>query len=138
MVAATLGATLLFLAARTMFRELLEARVGPWLARLQRGFAENELSYLLVLRLVPLVPFFVVNLVPAFLGVRLRNFVLATLFGIVCGIALVLLIDYLDVSLRSAADVEKRLELPVLGVIPALGGDAPFGGRPAPRDRDER
>jgi uncharacterized membrane protein YdjX (TVP38/TMEM64 family) len=84
-VAATLGATLLFLAARTMFRELLEARVGPWLARLQRGFAENELSYLLVLRLVPLVPFFVVNLVPAFLGVRLRNFVLATLFGIIPG-----------------------------------------------------
>ena len=82
---ATIGATALFLAARTVFRDLLEPRAGPWLARLQRGFAANELSYLLVLRLVPLFPFFVVNLVPAFLGVRLRTFVLATFFGIIPG-----------------------------------------------------
>jgi uncharacterized membrane protein YdjX (TVP38/TMEM64 family) len=84
-VAATAGATVLFLAARTVFRNLLEPRAGPWLARLQRGFAANELSYLLVLRLVPLFPFFVVNLVPAFLDVRLRNFVLATAAGIIPG-----------------------------------------------------
>src|SRR5690606_5343282 len=42
----------------------------------------NALSYLLVLRLVPLFPFFLVNLVPAFLGVRLRTYVLATALGI--------------------------------------------------------
>jgi len=81
--AATAGATVLFLAARSAFRDLLQARVGPWLAKLQRGFAENELSYLLFLRLVPLFPFFVVNLVPAFLGVRLRSYVVATFFGII-------------------------------------------------------
>jgi uncharacterized membrane protein YdjX (TVP38/TMEM64 family) len=84
-VAATVGATALFLAARTVFHDLLEPRAGPWLKRLQRGFAANELNYLLVLRLVPLFPFFVVNLVPAFLGVRLRNFVLATAVGIIPG-----------------------------------------------------
>jgi uncharacterized membrane protein YdjX (TVP38/TMEM64 family) len=83
--AATAGATILFLAARTAFRDLLQPRVGPWLAKLQRGFAENELNYLLFLRLVPLFPFFVVNLVPAFLGVRLRSFVIATFFGIIPG-----------------------------------------------------
>ena len=83
--AATAGATVLFLAARSAFRDLLQPRVGPWLARLQRGFAENELNYLLFLRLVPLFPFFVVNLVPAFLGVRLRSFVIATFFGIIPG-----------------------------------------------------
>jgi uncharacterized membrane protein YdjX (TVP38/TMEM64 family) len=83
--AATAGSTLLFLAARTVFRDLLQPRVGRWLARLQRGFAENELSYLLFLRLVPLFPFFVVNLVPAFLGVHLRSFVIATFFGIIPG-----------------------------------------------------
>src|SRR5215813_12529225 len=82
-VAGTIGATLLFLAARSAFHDLLRARAGPWLARLERGFAANELSYLLFLRLVPLFPFFVVNLVPAFLGVRLRNFVLATFLGII-------------------------------------------------------
>jgi len=82
-VAATAGATVLFLAARTAGGDLLQPRVGPWLSRLQRGFAENALSYLLFLRLVPLFPFFVVNLVPAFLGVRLRSFVVATFFGII-------------------------------------------------------
>jgi len=81
--AATAGATVLFLTARTAFRDLLQPHVGPWLTKLQRGFAENELSYLLFLRLIPLFPFFVVNLVPAFLGVRLRSYVIATFVGII-------------------------------------------------------
>ena len=59
---------------------------------------------------------------------QVRTVLLATLFGLMSGMALVLLIDYFDVSLRNAADVERRLELPVLGVIPVLGGDSPFGG----------
>src|SRR5262249_6755980 len=75
----------LFLAARTAFRDLLRARAGPWLARLEQGFAENGLSYLLVLRLVPVFPFFVVNLVPAFLGLGLRTYVIGTLLGIIPG-----------------------------------------------------
>lgn len=83
--AATLGATLLFLAARTAFADLLHRKAGPWLHRLEAGFRENALSYLLFMRLVPLFPFFVVNLVPAFLGVRLRTFVAATFFGIIPG-----------------------------------------------------
>ena len=82
---ATVGATLVFLAARTVLAEPLKARAGPWLGRMQHGFAQNALSYLLVLRLVPLFPFVVVNLVPAFLGVRLSTFVLATFFGIMPG-----------------------------------------------------
>ena len=52
---------------------------------MERGFQDNALNYLLVLRLIPLVPFFVVNLVPAFLGVKLRTFFVATLFGIIPG-----------------------------------------------------
>lgn len=84
-IGATLGATLLFLAARTAFGDLLHKKAGPWLHRLEEGFQENALSYLLVMRLVPLFPFFVVNLVPAFLGVSLRVFVLATFFGIIPG-----------------------------------------------------
>jgi uncharacterized membrane protein YdjX (TVP38/TMEM64 family) len=84
-VAGTAGATLLFLAARTAFRGSLAARAGPWLARLEQGFAKNALSYLLILRLVPLFPFFVVNLVPALLGVRLRTYVIGTFLGIIPG-----------------------------------------------------
>lgn len=84
-IGATLGATLLFLAARTAFGDLLHKKAGPWLHRLEEGFQENALSYLLVMRLVPLFPFFVVNLVPAFLGVSLKTFVAATFFGIIPG-----------------------------------------------------
>lgn len=84
-LAATVGATILFLIAKTTLGGMFEARMGPWLKKMERGFQDNALSYLLVLRLIPLVPFFVVNLVPAFLGVTLRTFFIATLFGIIPG-----------------------------------------------------
>ncbi len=84
-VAATLGATALFTIAKTALGDALRAKAGPWMNKLAEGFQENEFNYLLVLRLVPLFPFFVVNLVPAFLGVRLYNYVLATFIGIIPG-----------------------------------------------------
>ena len=73
MIGATVGATGLFLAARTAFGDALRGRAGPWVARMEAGFRENALSYLLFLRLVPVFPFWLVNLVPAFLGVPLRR-----------------------------------------------------------------
>jgi uncharacterized membrane protein YdjX (TVP38/TMEM64 family) len=84
-VGATLGATLLFLLARTAFRELFRAWAGKYLGRLEDGFKRNALSYLLFLRLVPLVPFWLVNLVPALLDVSLRTFVIGTFLGIIPG-----------------------------------------------------
>ncbi len=83
--AATLGATAVFLIARTALGSALRDRAGPFLQRMEAGFRENALSYLLVLRLIPLFPFFIVNLVPAFLGVPLRTYVLGTFFGIIPG-----------------------------------------------------
>ena len=83
--AATLGATALFLIARGAVGDRLRSRAGPWIAKMEAGFQNNAMSYLLVLRLVPLFPFFVVNLVPAFLGVPLRTYVIATFFGIIPG-----------------------------------------------------
>lgn len=82
---ATAGAVAVFLAARTALGDTLRRRAGPWLARMQDGFNENALSYLLVLRLVPLFPFAVVNLVPALLGVKLRDYAIATFVGIIPG-----------------------------------------------------
>ena len=83
--AATVGATALFLIAKTSFGDALRAKAGPALQRMQDGFQEGALSYLLVLRLVPLFPFFLVNLVPAFLGVSLRVYVVGTFIGIIPG-----------------------------------------------------
>ncbi len=84
-VGATIGATMLFLAAKTILGDALRARAGPSLQKLERGFRENEHSYMLVLRLVPVFPFWLVNLAPAFLGVRTSTFVIGTFFGIIPG-----------------------------------------------------
>lgn len=84
-VGATAGAVILFLLARTVFREAWAARAGGSLARMEAGFRRDAFSYLLVLRLVPLFPFWLVNLVPALLGVRLAPYTMATAIGIVPG-----------------------------------------------------
>jgi len=86
-VAATIGATLLFLAARYSLGDYLHARAGPAVRKMEAGFSENEMSYMLVLRLVPLFPFWLVNIAPAFLHVRLSTYVIGTFFGIIPGTA---------------------------------------------------
>jgi uncharacterized membrane protein YdjX (TVP38/TMEM64 family) len=79
---ATLGATVVFLIARTAVGDALSRRAGPWLAKLSEGFQKDALSYMLFLRLVPAFPFWFVNIAPAVLGVPLRTFVLGTVIGI--------------------------------------------------------
>ncbi|MBA2655431.1 MAG: FAD-dependent oxidoreductase [Tatlockia sp.] len=82
---ATLGAILLFFAVRTSLGNWLAKSASTWLDRMRQGFQQNAFSYLLTLRLIPLFPFWVVNIVPALLGVRLKTFGLATFFGIIPG-----------------------------------------------------
>ncbi len=84
-VAATIGATLVFLLARYVFRDAWERRAGAAIRRMESGFRDNAFSYLLVLRLVPVFPFWLVNLVPAFLGVRLATYIVTTFLGIIPG-----------------------------------------------------
>ena len=82
---ATIGAVAIFLVAKTSLGDPLRDKAGPWLRRMEDGFAENALSYLLFLRLVPVFPFWLVNLVPAFLGVPLGVYTVATFVGIIPG-----------------------------------------------------
>ena len=84
-IAATCGATVVFLIARTALGDSLRHKAGPAMRRMEAGFRENALNYLLFLRLIPVFPFWLVNLVPAFLGVPLATYVLATLVGIIPG-----------------------------------------------------
>jgi len=81
-IGATIGATLLFLIAKTSVGDYLLSKAGDGVQKLQQGFAEDALSYMFVLRLLPVVPFVVANLAPAFFGVPLRIYVTATFFGI--------------------------------------------------------
>jgi len=80
---ATLGATILFLIAKTSLGDFLLAKAGNTVRKLQVGFEKDVWSYMFVLRVVPVFPFFLVNLAPAFLGVPLRIYVVATFFGII-------------------------------------------------------
>jgi uncharacterized membrane protein YdjX (TVP38/TMEM64 family) len=80
-VAATSGGAAVFVAARSAFGDVLRKRAGGGTRRLARGFEEDAFSYLLMLRLAPFIPFFVVNIVPALFNVRLGTFLAATMLG---------------------------------------------------------
>jgi len=82
---ATLGAMAVFLAARSALADVMRARASGFLGRLEQGFRDNAFSYLLFLRLVPLFPFWLINIVPAILGMRLAPYALATVIGILPG-----------------------------------------------------
>jgi uncharacterized membrane protein YdjX (TVP38/TMEM64 family) len=81
-IGATIGATIVFIAARAGLSGLL-TRAGPWVRRIETGFRDNGLSYLLVLRLIPVIPFWLVNLVAAAAGLRLSVYVFGTFIGII-------------------------------------------------------
>lgn len=84
-VAATLGALILFLAARGALADTLSKRAGPFMTKLSKGFHEQPFFWLLALRLIPLAPFWAVNIAPALLGMRTSQYILATLIGIAPG-----------------------------------------------------
>ncbi|OYY76630.1 MAG: hypothetical protein B7Y43_13930 [Sphingomonas sp. 28-62-20] len=84
-IGATLGATIVFLIARNASGDALRKRIGNWGEKLADGFEKNAFSYLMLLRLLPVAPFWLVNIVPALFGVKLRDYVLATAIGIIPG-----------------------------------------------------
>lgn len=83
--AATLGATLLFLIARSALGATLRDRAGPLYRKVSENMQNNAVGYMLFMRLVPLFPFFLVNIVPAFFNVRLLPYVVTTFVGIMPG-----------------------------------------------------
>lgn len=84
-IGATLGATVAFLVARLILRNWVQQKFGDKLDPINKGLSENAISYLLFLRLVPLFPFFLVNLVSGLTQVRLSVYFLGTMFGIMPG-----------------------------------------------------
>lgn len=83
MIGATAGATVLFFVAKTALGEWLARRGGSLAERLAGDFREDAFNYILFLRLVPLFPFWIINLVPALCGASVTHFVAATAIGIV-------------------------------------------------------
>jgi uncharacterized membrane protein YdjX (TVP38/TMEM64 family) len=110
-IGATIGSVAVFLAARTAFYDLFHARAGAALARLEEGFRRDSFSYLLFLRLVPVFPFWLVNIVPALLGMALAPYALATLIGIIPGAVV-----YSSVG-SGLGTLLDRGQMPNLGII---------------------
>lgn len=84
-IGATIGATILFKASQSAFGNFLRDRAGPFAAKLSEGFQKDAFSYLLILRLAPVFPFFVMNIVPALFKIPLKTYVTATILGIMPG-----------------------------------------------------
>ncbi len=112
--AATIGAVIIFLAARWGLGEKLSARMETSdgaVKKIKDGIDENQWSMLFLIRLVPAVPFFVANLVPAFVGVPLWRFAVTTFLGIIPGGVV-----YTSVG-AGLGEVFERGETPNLGII---------------------
>lgn len=120
-IGATIGATIIFLIAKTSFGEPLAARAGPWLEKLRGGFQKDALSYLLFLRLVPAFPFWLVNLAPAVLGVGLGTYFIGTFFGIMPGS---LAFSFVGAGLDSIIEVQQQAYNECVAANGADGGCA--------------
>ena len=78
---ATLGATLAFLSGRFLFRESLEKKYGHYIQKFNDGLIENELTYIMSLRMVPIIPFFIQNIVCGLTRVSLKSYFIGSLLG---------------------------------------------------------
>lgn len=113
-IGATIGATAIFTAARIGFGDKLADKMGTGsglVKKIKDGIDENQWSVLFLIRLVPAVPFFVANLVPALVDVPYRRFVISTFFGIIPGSVV-----YTSVG-AGLGEVFERGETPNLGII---------------------
>ncbi|MCG3268628.1 TVP38/TMEM64 family protein [Yoonia sp. I 8.24] len=114
MIGATIGATAIFLAARWGFGEGFSQKLDNAdgaVKKIKEGINENQWSMLFLMRLIPVVPFFLANLIPSFLGVPLHRFVISTFFGIIPGSVV-----YTSVG-AGLGEIFARGETPNLGII---------------------
>lgn len=117
-VGATIGATILFKVSQTAFGDFLRAQAGPYAAKLSDGFQKDAFSYLLFLRIAPLFPFFVMNILPGLFNIPLRTYVGATMIGILPGtFAYTYLGQGVDSVLISAAQSGREATLADLVTI---------------------
>jgi uncharacterized membrane protein YdjX (TVP38/TMEM64 family) len=115
---ATIGAVLLFLIARSAIAGSMAARGGAALGKLREDLQRNGFSYLLAIRLLPVVPFWLVNLAAALCGMRLSQFAVATFIGI---IPATFVIASIGAGVGSVLARGQRPDLSLLVSWPVLG-----------------
>jgi len=86
LIGATTGASILFLSAKTALKDFFQKKVSKFFASMKEGFRKNSVTYLLLLRVLPLFPFWLVNIAPAFFNISLRTYIWTTFVGIIPGV----------------------------------------------------
>ncbi len=104
--AATIGATMVFLVAKSSLGDFLTQKAGPFAKKLADGFNTDAFNYLMFLRLVPVFPFWLINIAPALFDVRLRTYIITTFFGIIPG---TMAIAILGAGLGSVIDKQQAI-----------------------------
>lgn len=111
LISETVGSSILFYAIKISLSDWFEKRAGKWVKKMEKNFQNNAFSYILTLRLIPIIPFWVVNIVAALVGVELPTFMLSTFIGI---IPLTIIYVSLGESLGSMFDAEQVSSLSIL------------------------
>ncbi len=119
-ISATIGATLVFLLARYLFADWAKKRIdkSPLTQKIIHGFQSDAASYMLFLRLVPVFPFWLVNIAPAFTSISTQTYILTTLIGIIPGS---FVYANLGKSLASIDSVEGLLSTEMILALSLLG-----------------
>jgi len=122
-ISATIGATILFWIVKFALKDWLTQRTSGWISKMQRGFQTNAFHYLLVLRLIPLFPFWVLNIIPALLNIKTSVYVAATFLGIIPGSYIYIMLGSglghifdTDQTPNLALIFEPRILLPLLAL----------------------
>jgi uncharacterized membrane protein YdjX (TVP38/TMEM64 family) len=122
-IGATIGATIIFIAGRQAAGDVLSKNAGQYMAKLEAGFAKNAFTYLLILRLIPAVPFWVLNLAAAVFRVPTKSYVIATFVGIIPGCFVYAGVgDGIGAAFDSGSEInlgiifEPRILLPLVGL----------------------
>jgi len=117
-ISATIGASIIFMIAKSAVGESLREKAGPFYNKVADNMNDNAIQYMLFTRLVPVVPFFVANILPALFNIKLRDFALTTFFGIIPGTAVYTNIGQSLTTINSLGDLVSPQ---ILGAFTLLG-----------------
>ena len=119
--ASTIGATLAFLATRFLFRDNIEQRFGSWLKTVNEGIAKEGSYYLFTLRLVPFIPFFVINVVMGLTTMKTSTFYWVSQVGMLAGTILYVNAGTQLANINSVSDIASPVMIGsfvLLGIFP--------------------
>ena len=121
---ATSGSIVVFIAAKTIANQFFKKKASSFLKNLEKDFKKNDVLYLISLRLIPLIPFWLVNVLPAFFGMKIKSYILGTFIGIIPGTFIYV---WLSISINTILNANDKFDFSlykdpsIIGSLTALG-----------------